>query len=131
MTTLDIIVTIVTLLSSIGALYISMRKQQGDKEEQKQRIVKLKSEMANQDIDTINSLYDTIKKQEDLNKELRKEFEEFKITSAIEFSEYKTTMTRQIADIASENVRLQLYIKRLIGQLKSAGIVPEKYDIDV
>jgi hypothetical protein len=129
MTTLDIIVTIVTLLSSIGALYISMRKQQGDKEEQKQRIVKLKSEMANQDIDTINSLYDTIKKQEDLNKELRKEFEEFKITSAIEFSEYKTTMTRQIADIASENVRLQTYIKRLIGQLRAAGIAPEKYDV--
>ncbi len=129
MTTLDIIVTIVTLLSSIGALYISIRKQHGDSEEQKQKIENIKSQMANQDVDTINSLYDTIKKQETLNKELRAEFEEYKIAAAKELCDYKEAMTRQIADIASENVRLQAYIKRLIGQLKAAGIVPEKYDM--
>ena len=137
MTLLEIITTSITVIASIVALVVSLRKVKLDTREQdnkdqkaKQELEKMKHDLMNQDVDTIDSLYDTLKKQDVIIKEIRAEFCQYKEDAEKEFADYKTTVTKQIAEIAGENVRLWQYIKKLIAQLEAAGIVPEKYKID-
>ena len=70
-------------------------------------------QVANQDADTIESLFDSIKKQKQHHDELQKEFEE-----------YKRTSQRQITELAAENVALRRWSKRLCQQLEKAGLMP-------
>ena len=80
--TLDDFITIGTFVFSLVAVYLSLRKQKHD-------IDKI-------DADTISSLYDTIRKQDSLYKELKEEFHE-----------YKRVTSQQIASLVAENADLR------------------------
>ena len=101
--TLDNIVMIITVTISGVALFYSLKKQKHDE--------------ANVDADTISSLYDSLNKQERRYKELR-----------CEFDQYRRTTSEQIAEIASENVKLRVWAKRLCSQLEGAGITPTRFE---
>ena len=126
---LDNIVAIATILLSGTALYFALKKQ--GREER------------NIDADTIAKLYDTIDKQEDrykalkreteeeqkdLNQKIKLETEENYCKLMKEFEEYKKTMNAQFALIVSENARLRAWAHKLVRQLEEAKIVPEKYE---
>jgi uncharacterized protein YlxW (UPF0749 family) len=112
--TLDNVVMVLTLLSSATALYFATRKQ--------------KHEEAGLDADTIGKLYDLIEKQETRYQAFKTESENRVVSLQNEFDAYKNSTNAQIADIASENVKLRRWAKRLIAQLEAAGIVPVKFD---
>ena len=101
--TVESTVMLLTFVLSAIALYFSTRKQQ--------------HEEAGIDADTIGKLYDLIEKQESRYQVLKTEFEAHKISTS-----------SQIADIASENVKLRRWAKRLVKQLEEAGISPVKFE---
>lgn len=101
--TLDNIITLITFISSAVALYFAIKKQ-GHEE-------------ANVDADTITKLYDLIDKQEKRYQCLKDEFDAYKVKT-----------TEQISDIASENVKLRKWAKKLMAQLERAGIKPVPYE---
>lgn len=101
--TLESVVMALTFISSAVALYFALKKQ--------------KHEEQSLDADTIGKLYDLIDKQEKRYLTLRSEF-----------IAYKDAANVQIADIASDNVKLRRWAKRLMAQLEAAGIVPVKFE---
>ena len=84
--TLDNIVTFGTFIISIVAIIFSLRKQKHD--------------VANLDADTIAKLYNTIEKQEEMYRELKKEFED-----------YKKSTDSQIRILKDENEDLRARLK--------------------
>ena len=85
-------------------------------------------EEAGIDADTIGKLYDLIEKQESRYQTLKTDQEKIYAELKAEFDHYKTSTSAQIADIASENVKLRRWAKRLVRQLEEAGISPVKFD---
>jgi hypothetical protein len=110
----ETIVMLLTFVLSAVALYFSTRKQ--------------KHEEAGIDADTIGKLYDLIEKQETRYQALKADQETAYKGLKAEFDTYKETASAQIADIASENVKLRRWAKRLVAQLEAAGIVPVKFE---
>lgn len=108
--TIDNIIMALTFLSSATALYFATKKQKHD-------VAKIDADAANIDADTIGKLYDLVDKQDAMLRVLRAEFDA-----------YKTNTAAQIADIASDNVKLRRWAKRLVAQLEAAGIVPVKFE---
>lgn len=100
---IDNYVMIGTFITSIVALVFALKKQKHDTD--------------NVDVDTIDKLYDLIKKQD-------KRYDELKC----EFETYKTTTNQQLADMAGENVKLRRWATRLTNQLEQAGLVPVRYE---
>ena len=101
--TVESMVMLLTFVLSAIALYFSTRKQ-GHEE-------------AGIDADTIGKLYDLIEKQESRYQVLKTEFDA-----------YKNSTNTQISEIASENVKLRRWAKRLVRQLEEAGISPVKFE---
>ena len=112
--TVEYIVMLLTFVLSAVALYFSTRKQ--------------KHEEAGIDADTIGKLYDLIEKQEARYQKLKTDQEHIYAELKAEFDHYKTSTSAQIADIASENVKLRRWAKRLVKQLEEAGISPVKFE---
>jgi uncharacterized protein YlxW (UPF0749 family) len=112
--TLDNAIMALTFISSAIALFFATRKQKHDEQ--------------NLDADTISKLYDLIDKQEGRYQAFKVESENRIQTLQNEFDAYKNSTSAQIADIASDNVKLRRWAKRLIAQLEAAGIVPVKFD---
>lgn len=101
--TIDNVVMALTFIASAVALFYSIRKQTHDEEKT--------------DADTIASLFQTVRDLEKENKEMKKEFDE-----------YKRNTTLQLADLASEIVKYRKWANRLVKQLESAGIVPDRFE---
>jgi len=101
--TIESTIMVLTFLSSAVALYFSLRKQRHEEQEI--------------DADTISKLYDLVDKQDKRYQALRKEFDDYKFSTGA-----------QIADIASDNVKLRRWAKRLVAQLEAAGILPCKFE---
>ena len=127
--TVENIISIITLLSSAVAIYLSIKKQ--DKEGK------------NIDADTIQKLYDTIGEQETryskLKKEsvveqeeryrqLKKEDEKRYCELKKEFEDYKKAMNAQFAILVNENARLRAWARALVKQLEDAQIIPVQYE---
>lgn len=110
----ETIVMILTFISSAVALYFATRKQ--------------KHEEAGIDADTIGKLYELIDKQETRYQALKTEQEAAYQSLKVEFDTYKQSASAQIAEIASENVKLRRWAKRLVRQLEEAGISPVNYE---
>jgi len=101
--TIDKIIMALTFLSSAIALYFAIRKQEHD--------------IDNSDADTIASLFQTVRDLQKDNKDMQKEFEE-----------YKRHTTEQLSDMASEIVQYRKWANRLVSQLEQAGIVPVRFE---
>jgi hypothetical protein len=101
--TIDNVVMALTFIASAVALFYSIRKQTHDEDKV--------------DADTISSLFQTVRDLEAENKAMKKEFDE-----------YKRITTLQLADMASEIVKYRKWANRLVKQLESAGIVPDRFE---
>lgn len=99
----DNIVTGVSLLVALVALYYSTKKQASD--------------VKNSDADTISKMFANFKEQEEKYEQLKKDFDK-----------YKKDMDSQFAVIVSENVKLRAWARKLIKQLEAAGLCPVKYE---
>jgi hypothetical protein len=100
---METIITVLSFLASAVAIFFAIKKQSHDEN--------------NVDADTISSLFQTVKDLECENRQIKKDFEE-----------YKRTTNEQLADLASEVVRYRKWAKRLVSQLESAGIVPARFE---
>jgi hypothetical protein len=112
--TLDNVIMALTFISSAIALFFATRKQKHDEQ--------------NLDADTISKLYDLIDKQEGRYQAFKVESDNHYQTLRNEFDSYKNSTNIQISEIASENVKLRRWAKRLIKQLEEAGISPVKFE---
>ena len=112
--TLDNAIMALTFISSAIALFFATRKQKHDEQ--------------NLDADTISKLYDLIDKQEGRYQAFKVEADNRFDFLRNEFDAYKSSTTTQISEIASENVKLRRWAKRLIKQLEEAGISPVKFE---
>lgn len=112
--TLDNAIMALTFISSAVALFFATRKQHHDEQ--------------NLDADTISKLYDLIDKQEGRYQAFKVESENRFQALQNEFDSYKNSTNTQIADIASENVKLRRWAKRLAKQLEEAGMTPVKFE---
>lgn len=92
----DNIITGISVIVSVVALYYATRKQS--------------SEVKNVDADTIAKMFANLKEQQAENEELK-----------LQFTTYKTNMDEQFAALASENVKLRAWARRLVRQLELAG----------
>jgi hypothetical protein len=101
--TIDNLIMALTFISSAVALFFAIRKQDHDVDKA--------------DADTISSLFQTVRDLQAENKQMQKDFDD-----------YKRTTTMQLADMASEIVRYRNWAKRLVKQLESAGIVPDRFE---
>ena len=111
--TVDSIVSIVSLIISIVAVYFVAKKQG--------------SEVDNIDADTISTLYDTISKQDKFYKECQKESEAQYKKLKTDFDEYKRVMNSQIEYLQTESTRWRVWAEKLNKQLKDNGIQPEPF----
>lgn len=112
--TFDKIIMALSFVSSAIALFFALRKQKHDEQ--------------NLDADTISKLYDLIDKQETRYQAFKVESNNRYESLRNEFDKYKNSTNIQIAEIASENVKLRRWAKRLVRQLEEAGISPIKFD---
>jgi len=112
--TLDNAIMALTFISSAIALFFATRKQKHDEQ--------------NLDADTISKLYDLIDKQEGRYQAFKVESDNRYNALRNEFDTYKNSTTTQISEIASENVKLRRWAKRLVKQLEEAGISPVKFE---
>lgn len=112
--TLENVIMAFTFVSSTVALFFALKKQKHDEQ--------------NLDADTISKLYDLIDKQEGRYQAYKVESDNRYQTLRNEFDAYKNSTTTQISEIASENVKLRRWAKRLIAQLELAGITPVKFE---
>lgn len=127
--TVDNIISIITVLTSALAIYLSIKKQ--DKEGK------------NIDADTINKLYDTIGEQEERYSKLKREtvveqdekYRKLKLEDEKrycelkkEFEDYKKAMNAQFAILVNENARLRAWARALVKQLEDAQIIPVQYE---
>lgn len=94
--TFDNLITAFSFIGTAIAIYFSTRKQS--------------SEVKNVDADTIAKMFANLKEQQ-------AEYEELKL----QFTTYKTNMDAQFAALASENVKLRAWARRLVRQLELAG----------
>ena len=99
----DNIITGISVIVSVVALYYATRKQGHDEK--------------NSDADTITQMFTNFKEQEVRYKELKKAFDQ-----------YKTDMDAQFASVASENVKLRNWARKLARQLEQANITPVPYE---
>lgn len=120
--TLDNFVTIVTVVSSVVALYFSLKKQKHD-------AAKIDSEVDNIDADTIKTLREAIRDQERERKEYKLEQEALYNKLVKDFADYKSTMNSQLADVVNENVKLRRWARKLVAQLEAAGILPTPFEL--
>ena len=118
---IDIIISIVSPIIAIVALYFSLRKQPHE-------ITKLESEAENADADTIKTLYALIRELEERNKAYKKEQEELYTKLQSDFKAYKAEMTSQLVEVVNENAKLRKWAKKLASQLEQAGIIPTAYE---
>jgi len=112
---IDSIVTIISPLIAIVALYFALKKQ--------------RHEVDNIDADTIKTLYQTVHDQESNYKLYKEEQEKCYAKLAKDFADYKATMNAQFADVVNENVKLRKWAKKLVVQLEQAGIIPVTYEL--
>lgn len=119
--TLDRIISAVSTLIAVVALFFALKKQPHE-------ITKLDSEAANADADTIKTLYALIHELEDRNKAYKIEQEELYEKLENEFKKYKAETSAQLAEVVSENLKLRKWAKKLASQLEQAGIVPANYE---
>ena len=101
--TLDHVFMAAAFIASAVSLYFSIRRQKHD--------------VNNVDADTISSLFQTVRDLECENRDIKKQF-----------AEYKREMNAQVADLANEIVRYRRWAKRLVSQLESAGITPSRLE---
>lgn len=113
---------VATVLSSLTALYFSVKKQGHD-------TAKTDSDAANIDADTIKTLYGLINEQEAKYKTYKIEQEKCYAQLQRDFEAYKSETSAQIADVVHENTKLRNWARRLCKQLEAAGILPEKYEL--
>lgn len=99
----DNIITSIAVIVSAVALYYSTRKQ--------------KHEEKNSDADTIAKMFANFKEQEERYNQLKADFDK-----------YKESMDAQFASIASDNVKLRSWARKLVKQLEAANICPAKYE---
>lgn len=111
--TVDSIISIVSLIISIVAVYFVAKKQG--------------SEVENIDADTISKLYDTIAKQDKYYKECQKDQEDKYQKLKMEFEDYKKVMNSQIEYLQKESTRWRNWAEKLDRQLKDNGIQPESF----
>ena len=112
--TIDNAIMALTFISSAIALFFATRKQKHDEQ--------------NLDADTISKLYDLIDKQESRYQDFKVESDNRYESLRNEFDKYKNSTNAQISEIASENVKLRRWAKRLVRQLEEAGISPVKFE---
>lgn len=109
--TVDSIISIVSLIVSIVAVYFVAKKQG--------------SEVDNIDADTISKLYDTISKQDKYYKDCQKEQADQYQKLKEEFEDYKKAMNIQIEYLQKESTKWRTWAEKLNKQLKDNGIQPE------
>lgn len=119
---IDNIIMVITVLSSVTALYFSIKKQGHD-------TAKTDADAANVDADTIKTLYGLINEQETRYKDYKIEQEGCYAQLKRDFETYKNDTSAQIADVVHENKKLRSWARRLCKQLEAAGIVPEQYEV--
>jgi len=85
---------------------------------------KQKHDVVNLDADTIKKLYEAIGEAQTQNDDLKKDFDDYKISKETEFHEYKRVTRLQIDELVAENARFSRWCKALVAQLKAAGIDP-------
>ena len=120
--TLDDIIMALTFISSAVALYFATKKQKHDE-------AKIDADTANLDADTIGKLYGLVDKQEVRYQAFKAESDNRYDALRSEFDAYKNSTNVQIAEIASENVKLRRWAKRLVRQLEEAGITPVRFEV--
>jgi alanyl-tRNA synthetase len=125
---IDIIISIVSPIIAIVALYFSLRKQPHEITKLDSEATKLDSEAANADADTIKTLYALIRELEERNKAYKKEQEELYTKLQSDFKAYKAEMTSQLVEVVNENAKLRKWAKKLASQLEQAGIIPTAYE---
>lgn len=99
----DNIVTGLSVIISIVALYYATKKQVSD--------------VKNSDADTITKMFANFKEQEERYNQLK-----------LDFEKYKQDMDLQFAAIISENVKLRAWARKLVKQLEAANIIPLRYE---
>ena len=111
--TIDKIISIVSLIVSVVAVFFASKKQN--------------SETDNIDADTISTLYDTIAKQDKYYKDCKKEQDAQYSQLKKEFDSYKEAMNTQMTYLQGEATRWRNWAEKLSKQLKDNGIQPEPF----
>ena len=120
--TIDNFVMVATVISSIIALYFSLKKQKHEEN-------KTDADAANLDADTIKTLYGLINEQEKNAKIYKAEQEALYAKLQKDFDDYKRTTSCQLADVVNENVKLRRWARKLVAQLEQAGILPTPFEL--
>lgn len=107
----EYIVPLLSLLISLGAVYLSARKQS--------------RELDNIDADTISKLYDAIEKQEKRYDLMCEKQEERYNKLEKDFADYKLETSIELTKLRKESVTLRHIVSRLSKQLKDNHIEPE------
>lgn len=118
----DDILMVFTCISSIAALYFSLRKQKHDE-------AKIDAESANLDADTIKTLYSLIDENDKRHRAYKVEQDACYAQLQKDFNQYKKTMNSQLADVTNENIKLRKWAKQLARQLEAAGILPTPFEL--
>lgn len=119
---IDNIIMVITVISSLTALYFSIKKQGHD-------TAKTDSDAANIDADTIKTLYGLINEQETRYKNYKIEQEACYAQLKRDFETYKNDTSAQIAEVVHENNKLRAWARRLCKQLEAVNIIPEKFEL--
>lgn len=125
----DNIINIVTAIIALTALFYSIKKQGHDEKLTDNLSDKAEKEGDKIDADTIKTLYDLVREQENERQKYKADQEASYSQLKREFESYKVETSAQIADVVHENNKLRAWARRLCKQLEAAGIIPEKFEL--